>query len=87
MLGIYFIGSIQLVFMGIIGEYVFRIYKESQGRPIYFVKKLLFGRKFQSATVVCRQCQTRFLKYMFLYFAGNPAGLHDTSQQGCRYFG
>lgn len=43
MLGIYFIGSIQLVFMGIIGEYVFRIYKESQGRPIYFVKKYYSG--------------------------------------------
>jgi polyisoprenyl-phosphate glycosyltransferase len=43
MLSIYFIGSIQLVFMGIIGEYVFRIYKESQGRPIYFVKKYYSG--------------------------------------------
>lgn len=39
MLSIYFLGSIQLIFMGIIGEYVFRIYKESQNRPIYFVSK------------------------------------------------
>ncbi len=39
MLSIYFLGSIQLIFMGIIGEYVFRIYKESQNRPIYFVGK------------------------------------------------
>jgi len=43
MLSIYFIGSIQLVFLGIIGEYVFRIYKESQGRPIYFVKQYYSG--------------------------------------------
>jgi dolichol-phosphate mannosyltransferase len=39
MLSIYFLGSIQLVFLGIIGEYIFRNYKESQNRPVYFVKK------------------------------------------------
>lgn len=39
LLSIYFLGSIQLVFLGIIGEYIFRNYKESQNRPVYFVKK------------------------------------------------
>ena len=39
MLSLYFLGSIQLVFLGILGEYVFRNYKESQNRPIYFVSK------------------------------------------------
>jgi glycosyltransferase involved in cell wall biosynthesis len=39
LLSIYFLGSIQLVFLGIIGEYVYRNYKESQNRPIYFVRK------------------------------------------------
>ena len=39
LLSIYFLGSIQLVSLGIVGEYVYRIYKESQNRPIYFVKK------------------------------------------------
>ncbi len=39
MLSIYFLGSIQLAFLGILGEYIFRNYKESQNRPIYFVKK------------------------------------------------
>jgi|SRR5664280_157658 len=39
MLSIYFLGSIQLVFLGILGEYIFRSYKESQNRPIYFVRK------------------------------------------------
>jgi dolichol-phosphate mannosyltransferase len=38
MLSIYFLGSIQLIFMGIVGEYIYRIYKESQNRPLYFVK-------------------------------------------------
>ena len=40
LLSIYFLGSIQLIFLGIVGEYVFRIYKESQNRPIYFIKKI-----------------------------------------------
>ena len=39
MLSIYFLGSIQLISIGIVGEYVYRIYKESQNRPLYFVKK------------------------------------------------
>jgi len=39
LLSIYFLGSIQLVFLGILGEYVFRNYKESQNRPLYFVRK------------------------------------------------
>ena len=43
LLSIYFLGSIQLVFMGIVGEYVYRNYKESQNRPIYFVKKFYDG--------------------------------------------
>jgi dolichol-phosphate mannosyltransferase len=38
-LSIYFLGSIQLIFLGVIGEYVYRIYKESQNRPIYLVRK------------------------------------------------
>ena len=40
MLSIYFLGSIQLIFLGVLGEYVFRIYKEIQNRPIYFVKEI-----------------------------------------------
>jgi polyisoprenyl-phosphate glycosyltransferase len=43
LLSIYFLGSIQLVFMGMLGEYVFRSYKESQNRPVYFVRKRYDG--------------------------------------------
>ncbi len=39
LLSIYFLGSIQLVSLGVVGEYVFRIYKESQNRPLYIVRK------------------------------------------------
>lgn len=38
-LSIYFVGSIQLLFLGILGEYVFRIYRENQNRPLYFVQR------------------------------------------------
>lgn len=38
-LSIYFLGSVQLVFLGILGEYIYRSYKETQNRPIYFVRK------------------------------------------------
>ena len=43
LLSIYFLGSIQLVFLGILGEYVYRNYKESQNRPVYFVRKYYDG--------------------------------------------
>ena len=38
-LSIYFLGSVQLVFLGIIGEYIYRNYKEAQNRPVYFIRK------------------------------------------------
>ncbi|MFH0761494.1 MAG: glycosyltransferase family 2 protein [Bacteroidota bacterium] len=39
-LSIYFLGSIQLTFLGVLGEYVYRIYKESQRRPLFFIRKI-----------------------------------------------
>lgn len=40
-LSVYFIGSVQLVSIGILGEYVYRIYKETQNRPIFLVNKFI----------------------------------------------
>lgn len=35
-----FFGSVQLTFMGVIGEYIYRIFKEVQNRPIYIIKDI-----------------------------------------------
>lgn len=37
MVVILFLGGMQLMFIGIIGEYLGRIFDESMGRPLYFV--------------------------------------------------
>ncbi len=38
---ILFFGSLNLAFMGILGEYVHRIYKESQNRPLFIIKNII----------------------------------------------
>lgn len=40
MLSMYFFGSVQLFFLGILGEYVFRIFIETKDRPIYIIRKM-----------------------------------------------
>ena len=40
-LSIFFFGSVQLVFLGILGEYVYRIYRETQNRPLFIVREYI----------------------------------------------
>lgn len=41
MISLYFLGAVQLTFLGVIGEYVYRIYRETQNRPLFFVKEII----------------------------------------------
>jgi dolichol-phosphate mannosyltransferase len=40
MIAIFFFGALQLIVIGLMGEYVSRIYREAQGRPLYLLKDL-----------------------------------------------
>jgi hypothetical protein len=44
-LPIYFIGGIQLLSLGVIGEYIGKMYKETKHRPRYFIEKSYLPEK------------------------------------------
>lgn len=44
---VYFLGGIQILSLGIIGEYLGKIYKESKSRPRYFIDKVVISDKLE----------------------------------------
>jgi polyisoprenyl-phosphate glycosyltransferase len=37
--GLFFLGGVQMLLLGVLGEYIGRIYRESQGRPLYIIRR------------------------------------------------
>jgi len=44
-ISIYLFGSLQLTFLGVLGEYIFRVYKEVQNRPLYIIRNIYDSRQ------------------------------------------
>ena len=41
MIAVFFLGSVQLISIGILGEYIGRIYEEIKGRPLYTLSEIM----------------------------------------------
>lgn len=48
LIAVLFLGGVQLISLGILGEYIGRLYDEAKGRPLYVVRKLPHDLDFNS---------------------------------------
>jgi dolichol-phosphate mannosyltransferase len=44
-----FLSGLQLVFLGVMGEYLGRVYEEVKGRPLYVVERIIGDRRGQGS--------------------------------------
>jgi glycosyltransferase involved in cell wall biosynthesis len=51
MIAIFFFGALQLIVIGLMGEYISRIYREAQGRPLYLLRDLEIRMKDEGRKV------------------------------------
>jgi len=55
-----FLGGVQLISIGVLGEYLYRVYEETKGRPLYLVMdKKGFGRGQEAGGAVQRPPESR----------------------------
>ncbi len=52
--GLFFLGGVQMLLLGILGEYIGRIYRQIQARPLYVVREIISADQSKHAATVER---------------------------------
>jgi polyisoprenyl-phosphate glycosyltransferase len=62
---VFFLGAVQLISIGILGEYIGRIYEEIKGRPLYTLSEIGgFQAGFQNSPESLRATQAQIRESM-----------------------